>query len=96
MVHQKAFYKIKATIAQDIVLAYPDYGQKFEIYTDACSTQLGAVISQNNRPLAFFSQLLSDMQKKYSVTEIELLAIIEKLKEFKGMLWGQRAVGPKD
>ncbi len=29
------------------------------------------------------------MQQKYSVTEIELLAIVETLKEFKGMLWGQ-------
>ena len=89
-VHQKAFDEVKATIAKDVVLAYPDYGQKFEIYTDACSTQLGAVITQNNRPLAFFSRKLSDMQKKYSVTKIELLAIIETLKEFKGMLWGQR------
>jgi hypothetical protein len=29
------------------------------------------------------------MQRKYSITEIELLAIVETLKEFKGMLWGQ-------
>jgi hypothetical protein len=29
------------------------------------------------------------MQQKYSVTEIELLAIVKALKEFKGMLWGQ-------
>jgi hypothetical protein len=29
------------------------------------------------------------MQHKYSVTKIELLAIVETLKEFKGMLWGQ-------
>ncbi len=29
------------------------------------------------------------MQCKYSVTKIELLAIVETLKEFKGMLWGQ-------
>ncbi len=29
------------------------------------------------------------MQQKYSLIEIELLAIVEKLKEFKGMLWGQ-------
>ena len=29
------------------------------------------------------------MQQKYSVTEIELLAIVETLKEFQGMLWGQ-------
>ncbi len=29
------------------------------------------------------------MQCKYSITKIELLAIVETLKEFKGMLWGQ-------
>jgi hypothetical protein len=29
------------------------------------------------------------MQQKYSVTKIELLTIVETLKEFKGMLWGQ-------
>ncbi len=32
---------------------------------------------------------LSTMQRKYCVTKIELLAIVETLKEFKGMLWGQ-------
>ena len=37
----------------------------------------------------FFSWKLSDTQRKYSVTEIELLAIVVTLKEFKGMLWGQ-------
>ncbi len=51
--------------------------------------QLGAVILLDNRPIAFFSRKLSRMQQKYSVTEIELLAIVETLKEFKGMLWGQ-------
>jgi hypothetical protein len=29
------------------------------------------------------------MQCKYSVTKIELLVIVETLKEYKGMLWGQ-------
>jgi hypothetical protein len=61
----------------------------FEIYTDASTTQLGAVIAQDNRPLAFFSRKLSKTQQKYSVTEIELLAMVETLKKFKGMLWGQ-------
>ena len=70
-------------------MAYPDFSKPFEIYTDACTRQLGAVITQNNRPIAFFSRKLSDTQQKYSVTEQELLAIIETLKEFKGMLWGQ-------
>ncbi len=88
-VHQRAFNHVKATIAKDVVLAYRDYSKVFEIYTDASSKQLGAIITQDNRPIAFFSQKLSDMQCKYSVTEVELLAIVETLKEFKGMLWGQ-------
>jgi hypothetical protein len=70
-------------------LAYQDYSKVFEIYTNASSNQLGAVITQENRPIAFFSWKLSTMQRKYSITKIELLAIVETLKEFQGMLWGQ-------
>ncbi len=88
-VHQRAFNHVKATISKNVVLAYLDYSKVFEIYTDASSKQLGAVITQDNRPISFFSQKLSDMQCKYSVIKIELLAIVETLKEFKGMLWGQ-------
>ncbi len=89
-VHQRAFNHVKATIIKDVVLAYPDYCKVFKIYTDASSKQLGAVITQDNRRIAFFSRKLSDTQRKYSVTKIELLAIVETLKEFKGMLWGQQ------
>ncbi len=88
-VHQRAFDHIKAAITKDVVLAYPGYSKVFEIYTDASSKQLGAVITQDNRPIAFFSQKLSNAQHKYSITKIELLAIVKTLKEFKGMLWGQ-------
>ena len=89
-VHQIAFDNVKATIARDVCLAYPDYSKEFEIYTDASSKQLGAVITQGNKPIAFFSRKLTETQQRYSVTKIELLAIVETLKEFKGMLWGQR------
>ena len=89
-VHQKAFNNVKATMAKEVILAYPDYSKVFEIYTDASATQLGSVITQSNRPLAFFSRKLSKTQQKYGVPEIELLAIVETLKEFKGMLWGQQ------
>ncbi len=82
------FNHVKATIAKDVVLAYPYYSKVFKIYTDASSKQLGAVITQDNRPIVFFSQKLSNTQRKYSVTKIELLAIVKTLKEFKGMLWG--------
>ncbi len=58
--------------------------------------QLGAVITQDNRPIAFFSRKLSKMHQKYSATEIKLLAIVKTLKKFKGMLWGQNIMGYTD
>ncbi len=58
-VHQRAFNHVKATIAREVVLAYPDYSKVFKIYNDASSKQQGAVITQENRPIAFFSRKLS-------------------------------------
>jgi hypothetical protein len=88
-IHQQAFDNVKAAIAKETVLAYPDFSKPFEIYTDASVRQVGPMIAQDNRLITFFSRKLSETQQKYSVTEIELLAIVETLKEFKGMLWGQ-------
>ena len=75
-----------AAITKEEFLAYPDFSKSFEIYMDASAMQLGAMIAQGNRPIAFFRRKLSKMQQKYSVTKIELLAIVETLKEVKGML----------
>jgi hypothetical protein len=72
------------------VLAYPDFLKPFEIYTNASTKQLGAVITQENRPIVFFSWKLSGAQSKYTITKLELLAIVETLKEFNRILWGQR------
>ncbi len=71
-------------MACNVLLAYPDYSILFEIYTNASSRQLGAVITQNGRPIAYFSRKLTITQMKYSVTELELFSIVENLKEFKG------------
>ncbi len=78
-VHQRAFDHVKATITKDVVLAYPDYSEVFEIYTDASSKQLAAVITQKNRPIGFFSRKFSVAQCKYIVIKIELLAIVKTL-----------------
>ncbi len=76
-VHQSTFDHVKATITREKSLAYFDCSKVFEIYTNTLSKQLGAVITQENRPIAFFSRKLSTTQHKYSVTKIELLAIVE-------------------
>jgi hypothetical protein len=53
-----------------MVLAYPDFSKVFKIYTDASSKQLGAVITQDNRPIKIFRWKLSVAECKYSVTKI--------------------------
>jgi len=90
--HQTAFQKIKQVIARDVCLAYPQFDKPFVIYTDASTRQLGGVITQDNRPIAFFSRKLTSAQRRYTVTELELLSIVELLKEFKGMLLGHKVI----
>jgi hypothetical protein len=55
MVHQQAINGAKATIAKDVVLAYPDFSITFEIYTDTSSKQLSLAITHGNCPLAFLA-----------------------------------------
>jgi hypothetical protein len=69
-IHQQAFDNVKATVAKEVGLAYPDFTKPFEIYTDSSTMQLGAVITQGNRPIAFFSRKLSEVQSKYTVTKL--------------------------
>ena len=89
-VEQKAFETIKCIIARETLLVYPDFNKPFIIHTDASHLQLGAVISQDNKPIAFYSRKLNPAQMRYTTTERELLSIVETLKEFRNILLGQR------
>lgn len=89
-VEQKAFETMKRIIARETLLVYPDFNMPFIIHTDASHFQLGAVISQNNKPIAFYSRKLNPAQTRYTTTERELLSIVETLKEFRNILLGQR------
>ena len=87
---QKAFDDIKRAVSQDTLLAYPDFNGPFDIHTDARDYQLGAVIIQNDKPIAFYSCKLTGLQKRYTVTEKELLSIVKTLKEFHMILLGKK------
>jgi hypothetical protein len=75
-------------LISETLLTYPDWTIPLTIHTDASDYQLGAVISQRNKPIAFFSRKLSKAQCNYTTTEKELLAIVECLKQFCGILFG--------
>ena len=51
-VHQVAFDRVKAIMTREVILAYPDYSELFEIYTDASMKQLWSVITQKGRHIA--------------------------------------------
>jgi hypothetical protein len=56
---------MKAMIAKDCMLWYPDHNKPFHIYTDASDYQLGAVIIQEGIPVAYYFRELTETQQKY-------------------------------
>jgi hypothetical protein len=84
------FRKIKELLSKEVLLTYPNFNEPFDVHTDASDLQLGAVISQKGVPIAFYSRKLNKVQRNYTTTERELLAIVETLKEYRNILLGQQ------
>jgi hypothetical protein len=76
--HQKEFENIKKIIRREVILTFPDFHKPFHIYTDASDKQLGAVITQDEKPIAFYSRKLNSAQQRYTTVEQELLSIVDK------------------
>lgn len=89
---QKAFDTLRRILAEEVVLAFPDFNEIFYLATDASKVGIGAVLLQNvpyPRPIYFFSKTLNDAQRNYSVIELELLAIVAAVKAFRVYLYGR-------
>ena len=59
VVKQKVFGEIKQVVAHDTLLIYPDFNKQFDIHMDASELQLGTGISQDVKPIAFYSRKLT-------------------------------------
>jgi RNase H-like domain found in reverse transcriptase len=57
--HQQAFEQMKALIATDALLAYPNHNKLFDIETDT-----SAIIKQDYRPVAYYTRKLNSAQKE--------------------------------
>jgi hypothetical protein len=79
---QEAFDAIKAAVIKDVLCSFPDYSLPFELYTDASEYEMGAVLMQGTKTLAFWSRKLKPEQKNCGVGEKEMLSVVEALKEF--------------
>lgn len=90
---QAAFNSLKRALTRAPVLAFPNYGKKFILYTDACYVGIAGALHQiqsdgKEHPIAFISRQLKDAETRYTATEIECLACVWCLDKFSHYLDG--------
>jgi archaellum component FlaC len=89
---QKAFDELKAAVMKEPVLALPDFNKNFEVQTDASDFAIGGVLMQGGHPIAFESRKLNDAERRYTVQEKEMTAIIHCLRVWRHYLLGSHFV----
>ena len=92
---QKNFEKIKQMLTEGPCLAHYAKDKENIVTTDASTTGLGITLWQkqhdgNTKPIAFGSRYLNDTEKKYSIGELELLAVVWGLEKFRFYLYGKK------
>jgi hypothetical protein len=83
---EKIFKMLKEKIIKHPVLVLPDFGKTFQVRCDASGFAVGAVLRQDNRSIAYFSEKLNDAKIKYSTHDKEFYALIQVIKKWRHYL----------
>jgi hypothetical protein len=77
---------LKKKITEQPVLVLPGFGKRFKVRYDASGIAIGAVLSQDNKPVVYFTEKLNDTKEKYSTYEKEFYVVIQDLKKWRHYL----------
>ena len=93
---EESFKKIKKIFLSSPFMLQPSKEKTFFLNTDASKIAISAVLCQEVegilRPVRYFSRRLNGAEQKYESSKMELLAIIEGVKQFKDYLYGRNFV----
>lgn len=94
--HTRAFDILKCQISTETTLSYYDRSKAVVLQVDASSKGLGAVLLQENKPIAFASKALTPAESRYANIERELLAVVYGCEKFHTYLYGRQFVVESD